>query len=282
MKNLNPPELDPIDLYSSLLKNARSEEKKIRMIELQPYLVRRYDFYKEISSNLENMTISEITDTNDISILHSCYNRNRKGHLEGEIVAKIINIQSIQHKNKCPYCGIDRPRTIDHYLPKSDFPEFSVFPLNLVPCCQYCNGKKGDRWINESGKRIFLNLYYDKIPEIKYLYTRIHLDQAGLPIIKFELVYTEEIECFDIIKEHYAALDLLNQYSLNVEDEISSIHDYLVHGEIPIETHIEALQVTLDSTIRRYGINYWKSSFLDSLLRCSEFFEKYRSRVTTM
>lgn len=44
---------------------------------------------------------------------------------------------------KCPFCGgIGLVSTLDHYLPKSTFPLYSVLPANLVPCCKDCNTGK--------------------------------------------------------------------------------------------------------------------------------------------
>lgn len=46
----------------------------------------------------------------------------------------------------CPYCGnIGTPDTIDHYLPKADYPEFSIFSDNLVPSCFHCNNNRKDK-----------------------------------------------------------------------------------------------------------------------------------------
>lgn len=43
----------------------------------------------------------------------------------------------------CPFCGgVGYVATLDHYLPKSGFPLFSVLPGNLVPCCRDCNTGK--------------------------------------------------------------------------------------------------------------------------------------------
>ncbi|WP_172717324.1 HNH endonuclease [Neorhizobium sp. T6_25] len=43
----------------------------------------------------------------------------------------------------CPFCGgVGHVFTLDHYLPKSSFPLFSVLPANLVPCCRDCNTGK--------------------------------------------------------------------------------------------------------------------------------------------
>jgi hypothetical protein len=42
----------------------------------------------------------------------------------------------------CPMCGSLKTGQLDHYLPKADFAEFSVFSKNLVPACD-CNQKRG-------------------------------------------------------------------------------------------------------------------------------------------
>lgn len=48
----------------------------------------------------------------------------------------------------CPYCDGDlSPAEIDHFLPKSKYPQLSCHPLNLVPVCGGCNTRenKGEK-----------------------------------------------------------------------------------------------------------------------------------------
>lgn len=44
----------------------------------------------------------------------------------------------------CPYCGLSKNITVDHYLPRSHraFPHFSFLSLNLVPSCSDCQSSK--------------------------------------------------------------------------------------------------------------------------------------------
>jgi hypothetical protein len=51
-------------------------------------------------------------------------------------------------KDQCPFCGgIGSPRNLDHFLPKTHFPQFSILPVNLVPSCLDCNlGEKGSKY----------------------------------------------------------------------------------------------------------------------------------------
>ena len=62
---------------------------------------------------------------------------------------------------KCPFCGgIGHVRTLDHYMPKANFPLFSVLPGNLVPCCRDCNTEKLNSFANTKGEQP-LHPYYD-------------------------------------------------------------------------------------------------------------------------
>ncbi len=67
----------------------------------------------------------------------------------------------IDFKDLCGYCGKNRRYffdnfQIDHFRPKSKYPELKNDYTNLVLCCPICNRNKSDDWpIND------LNLYHD-------------------------------------------------------------------------------------------------------------------------
>lgn len=281
MKKLNPPNINAEQAYKTIKERSRSEDKKQRLENLESYIFDRYSDYLCSVEILESITSSRITEDEDKNALQSCYSRNSKGYLEGEVVANIIGIQSIQHKQKCPYCGLDKPRTIDHYLPKSIFPEFSIFPPNLIPCCGYCNSKKNDTWLKD-GERNYLNLYYDDIPEgIEFLYTRlIYIDDSLVPLISFTLENNFGINqgLFKLIERHYENLNLLNEYSESIEEEFSSIIDKIENYPIlSIDEHKQSIERDYRTIVRKYGVNFWKASFLKGLLNCDEFFKRVRN-----
>lgn len=63
----------------------------------------------------------------------------------------------------CPACGEDgTPNTLDHYLPKDDFPEFAITAANLSPMCDICQGEKKTKTVTAANERIFLHPYYDE------------------------------------------------------------------------------------------------------------------------
>ncbi|KPW21036.1 hypothetical protein ACKUFS_14430 [Pseudomonas cannabina] len=56
----------------------------------------------------------------------------------------------------CPYCGFPRaPETLDHFLPKEDWPEYSIFSDNLVPQCRGCAPIKGMKCFSKNEKQSF-------------------------------------------------------------------------------------------------------------------------------
>ena len=72
--------------------------------------------------------------------------------------------------NKCGYCddhdefcGGKRGYHIDHFAPKSKFPQLKNSYQNLVYSCPYCNGAKSNKWIggkispSHNGKEGFID-----------------------------------------------------------------------------------------------------------------------------
>lgn len=61
----------------------------------------------------------------------------------------------------CPVCGSLSQGSLDHYLPKDDFGEFSIMRANLVPACSHCNSdEKGTAYKGVGSERL-LHPYYD-------------------------------------------------------------------------------------------------------------------------
>lgn len=277
MKQLAPPNLDAKNIFNTIKDRSKSEKKGILQL-WQSYVYERYDEYELNTYNLEDISNSNIIEDIDKKAFTSCYTRNSKGYLEGEVVVKIIALQTVQHQQKCPYCGLDKPRTIDHYLPKSEFPEFSIYPPNLIPCCGYCNNKKSDKWIT-NGKRTYINLYFDDIPKDKqFLFANLDFnDRNIIPTIYFTIENKDEIEeeIYELIERHYLNLNLLTEFSHSVEEFFSCILDEIKHNrELSMSDHKENLIRRYDTNVRKYGLNYWISSFLKTLIESDEFFER--------
>ncbi|WP_423203713.1 HNH endonuclease signature motif containing protein [Pseudomonas kribbensis] len=94
------------------------------------YLLEPADF----SDNENPITLNNLTKVDFIKLYETYFVAEEKP--AREIYNKILN----SAKESCPFCGgIGTPRNLDHFLPKSHFPQFSILPTNLVPSCRDCN-----------------------------------------------------------------------------------------------------------------------------------------------
>lgn len=69
----------------------------------------------------------------------------------------------------CPMCGGFHPTTLDHILPKEDYPAWSIYSFNLVPACG-CNMKRGTalKGMAGTGARV-LHPYFDDVLSVRNL-----------------------------------------------------------------------------------------------------------------
>lgn len=113
------------------------QEYENSAIQGTTFQLQKYDYSKR--KNIDPMVIGDIKH----SELTSLYSDNfvpkkmRSRFIYDEIMASA--------NEECPYCGgIGVPKQLDHYLPKSKYPQFSILTSNLVPSCMDCNmGEKG-------------------------------------------------------------------------------------------------------------------------------------------
>lgn len=162
----------------------------------------------------------------------------------------------------CPFCTINNVNTLDHLIPKSEFSEFSVHPINLMPCCSDCNGKKSSNW-RDGNVRKYLNLYLDNIPNNdQYLFVDLSIEDATIKAV-FSVDNRNQIEdeLFQKIENHYNDLDLCKRFALNCDNSISELKNTLS----PIRKYLSKEQLkqsvieTESENRLLYGFNYWKS-----------------------
>lgn len=152
---------DDIQLIGLLIEERQGGRHRDFFNEIQDQWKERIKKYIEVGGNPESLEPWEkVTEKNIKGRFNNLY-----GSAADESVQKPI-LQAL-HKwvrdfEFCPCCGEDgTPNTLDHYLPKDEYPEFSVTPANLVPMCDICQGEKLTDTLNDQDQRIFLHPYFD-------------------------------------------------------------------------------------------------------------------------
>lgn len=179
-----------------------------------------------------------------------------------ELLVELTTDENNRVSKLCPNCTINNVQSLDHCIPKTEFPEFSDNPRNLMQCCMTCNGKKSKIWRTDTA-RIFLNLFIDELPNDQYLFVNTELIEET-PVFSFRLEQPKEMEdlLYAKIKGHYDGLDLLNRFAENsadVVDELAFIIKSSVEIAIPKDCIKETIYRTALKLQEKFGKNYWKA-----------------------
>jgi hypothetical protein len=123
---------------------------------------------------------------------------------------------------KCPLCGQGTVTTIDHHLPQSKYPEFTVLPLNLVPACKDCNTAKHARFPRSSEEQT-IHPYYDDFSNDCWLCAKVV--QGGPPVLVFYANAPDNWDPIDRMRvaNHFRFLKLGILFSSNAGSEMINI-----------------------------------------------------------
>ncbi len=269
MKNLVHLDIDYFKTYSDIIEDKTERDILLRK-EIHEKVKERYDEYQNNFDKTRFIAISDSPFEYKHPQLMSCYKSKTLKVLE--LLSSIRNVQSIVGKSKCQYCGIGKPKTIDHYLPISLFPEYAVLAINLMPCCNDCNNKKDNYW-KEDTYRGIINFYIDNIPDKQFLKGKI-VYRNNLPAFDLEFDWTDIDEEFSkIASAHYSRLELFMRYEEESAGEISEISRQLkIYSAGKKKSEIKTiLENDAEDLKQSFGLNYWKAVLRTSLANSDRF-----------
>lgn len=120
---------------------------------IKPALKKLYQDYDAQMGTVTAAQLATIPAGKDV-VIHSQYPKTRDGqtlsYIRAELMAGVF---------KCPYCSINQPTTLDHYMPESQYKALAVCRLNLVPMCGTCNNLKSTKTYSN-----FVHCYYQTYP----------------------------------------------------------------------------------------------------------------------
>lgn len=277
MKKLNQiqPPYEPI--YQDIIDSKTTEIKNT----LNRIIVNVNDRLNEYQIHFNNNTLERIQNSpfygTEKKYLQHCYDSRTKSLDKLKTDIKIN--QDDVYQCFCPYCGIGISNSFDHYMPKEQFSEFSILPINLIPCCSTCNGHKGVRWHDDTN-RLFINFYLDDFFEEKYLYAKIEREYNKIFTAKFELIQTNNItdKEFSIINSHFDKLHLENRYkdfsSSFIYEQILSLENYSNTNKWKDEMDLKCFLLKQSNTFTQlYGINNIKTALMYGMQNSIDFID---------
>ena len=173
--------------------------------------------------------------------------------------------------NRCPLCDVGVVTTLDHHLPKSEYPALAVTPNNLVPACTWCQDAK-DNWFPNTAEQQTFHPYFDDFEGEVWLRAEV---VEGTPA-SFEYSAAPP-DAWDAVKigraqSHLTAFCLSVLYTSNAGQELVNIRKRLTDlnqagGANAVKTPLlgEA-ETRLDARL-----NSWQSAMYSAAAR-SEWF----------
>jgi len=127
----------------------------------------------------------------------------------------------------CPLCGLSTEiKTLDHYLPKSHYPQLSVLPYNLVPACRDCNTDKGNPIITDPAQQ-HIHPYYDHACFHEDMWIRAEVTHE-VPCASEYKVCTPD-EWLEVNKKrasnHFEFFNIARRYLVRAAEELGTLVD---------------------------------------------------------
>lgn len=268
MRTIPRPSLRARDVYRGISQARQSVAVRDRLNAAAPAVFTAYQAYRIGSADVTSLVATN-TDPATATDLIGNYESNSRASRRLRSVV-LANNQG----GKCALCGQTSAATLDHYLPKQVFPEYSVFPLNLIPCCWSCNHKKGSLYRRHAA--IFLHCYLDTLPrDTQFLFADVEIIESG---VAFGYRVEPPVALGALaprIRDHFEALDLATGYMVDAvheagerRSELRRIYEANDGDPLAIRSYLrkEANSIAADK-----GKNHWRFVALDSLAESDEF-----------
>jgi hypothetical protein len=175
---------------------------------------------------------------------------------------------------RCPMCGFGEASTLDHYLPRSEYPEFSVFAMNLVPSCPRCNLLKGFS-VGKVPAKQFLHAFIHQIPSIAVLVCRVDVQpNTILPTFRIRQTTRVKPEILARLSHQFRTLQLAERFQLQALLELGERRIAFQKFVAPGWNYSE-LRDQLREEARAFratlGRNHWKTALYRALFQNREF-----------
>lgn len=275
MRNLAVPDIEVTTVYDACVSGIGAADKRARFNSYRPQIAALSSEYiqrADISRIYEFQPWTEDSKTGvpvtkkELKKLYveQMAKAGRPGRPSYEALKMTTRL--------CPFCGISSVKTLEHHLPKAHYPDFSITPYNLIPCCRDCNTEKRDALIT-SPEEQKLHPYFDTVMHIRWLYADIVIEGGDVIAVYRTTSPVNQPDSIKFkIQSHLETYDLGDRYSDLANGEIESLK---------IEM-LEAYRSGGADTVRRqlleraessagYQLNHWKVALYEALAGCEAY-----------
>ncbi len=268
---LSPPTRDPVDDYERTITRRRSEGVSLVLQGARNAVLAAYNGYANAAADPTAYS-SVIKDKVIAKVLRENYDLVQESRILSDLREEILEAAFI---NKCALCGFGEVGSLDHYLPKNRYPEYSILPYNLLPACGVCNLKKLQEVGDTEGGR-FLHSYLDRFESVGPLITCEITTSGEELVIKYAPRDSLPEKVKRIVRYHFKGLDLQERYTTASLDRILGVYDLLeeaYHDEGPAGVAYEAKRRETNCQ-NKFGNQYWEVALYRGMQISEDFCNK--------
>lgn len=261
MKSSPMPDIKEPDNFQKFIKYRKGEIRD-NLISVQKKLKYYYNHYNCHEKELHKIKPKKLVNPEKKTIIDIYESYDSKA---------IIDFRDtiFEHMPICPYCGLNETEHLDHYLPKSEFSEYSLYTKNIIPCCYNCNSTYKKTGYAHGGARVYFHPYIDEINEFEILKTSIRWTQNSL-IINYMINQSSGLKSTttQVLKTHFKHLQLGNRYLQYATNYLSDMKPRF-NEEYGALQDSAKLRIALESKYRdalfEHGHNHWKTALLKNI-----------------
>lgn len=282
MIKLEKPDMDIKNIINDCIANVRKEPTLSHIKTSKVTIVSKSKEYDELAENGQlNGLNSHLTVRGGATKDDMVWMYDNKFVADGG--RKYYNkIKSIPKFGRCPFCGVGIVTTLDHYLPKTEYPTYAVTPFNLVASCADCNKKKSTI-VSTKREEEFMHPYYDDFDDEIWLKTKIIFTDDVIFNFYVEKPADWNQEKYERAKNHFERLGLNSLYASHCAEAFAeyefSVRRILMAGGVKLVAEDLKDRVKEKRSITK---NNWKAALYEGILDCEDFFEKYLVAKSSM
>jgi HNH endonuclease len=176
-------------------------------------------------------------------------------------------------ESTCPYCNFVEQWEHDHYLPRSEFPEFTLYPNNLIPICKHCNGRKL-AYFQQNGVRMFQHLFTELNGIVGFL--RVDVSYDPTLAVEYSLVRAAALtpQQFAVLELHFEKLELADRYARQASTVLAKlVRQFRTPTNLALGRNALRRRLRQMATDRETATppNHWEAVLMRALAANSDF-----------
>jgi hypothetical protein len=271
MKRLDCSGFDSAALLDACVGQLDAQDDKDRFTDARDDLVQHYAAYVAMAGQHTLFSAQSFLHGNTDQIvcgaiskgdLTGLYSHTMVGK-DGQARKVYDRLMALPAHSNCPYCGLGQVFTLDHFLAKSRYPQFSVLCENLIACCETCNKTMSGGLTTVDN--IALHPYFEDAAIENTTWLTASLNETAPASVSYSVAHVDawSPELARRVRNHFGQLNLAGRYAVAAANELASNVDVLclIGSPADIQSHLAKWAQGLT----HHSPNSWKAALYRAL-----------------